>query len=223
MMQQKTKYQIRSICKCISLPVILCHQNVPCLKFLAAKQTYIFSLFPVTYCNGTGHIFTEVCEGYVFTHVCHSVHRGGVPAPGGGVSCPGRSGLGVSGPGGACSWGCLVLGRACSRGRVPAPSGVPAPGGYLVPEGSSPGGCLLWRVPGGEPPSPWLLLRAVRILLECILVMKVLKSKNFFHLFFTHRFTVTKAQTLYQSWICYFNCINLNLSLFSTANGDTHF
>ena len=220
MMQQKTtKYQIRSVCKCISLPVILCHQNVPCLKFQAAKKTYIFSLFPVTYCNGTGHIFTA-CKRSLrrlyFTRVCHSVHRDGVPALGGGVSCPGgvwSGGCLVRGV--PALGGCLVLGVACSRGGA-------CSWGCLVPEGSSPGGCLLWGVPGGEPPR-WLLLRAVRILLECILVMKVLKSKNFFHLFFTHRLTVTIAQTLYQSWICYFNCINLNLSLFSTANGDTYF
>ena len=42
------------------------------------------------------------------------------------------------------------------------------------------GGCLVWGVPclegvpGGDPPQ-WLLLRAVRILLECILV-KVFNS-----------------------------------------------
>ena len=57
---------------------------------------------------------------------------------------PGR---GVSAPG-----GCLI------------PGGVPAPGGCLLL-----GGCLLPGVPGGDPPG-WLLLRAVRILLECILV-----------------------------------------------------
>ena len=57
---------------------------------------------------------TKLGQGYVFTRVCDSVHRGGVPAPGG---------------------------------------------------GSSPKG-----VPGGDPPPRRLLLRAVRILLECILV-----------------------------------------------------
>ena len=50
---------------------------------------------------------------------------------------------GESGPGGACSR-----------------EGVPAPGGG----GSGPGG-----LPGGDPPRR-LLLRAVHILLECILV-----------------------------------------------------
>ena len=39
--------------------------------------------------------------------------------------------------------------------------------GRLLPEGG-----LLWGVPGGNPPG-WLLLSAVRILLECILVVGV--------------------------------------------------
>ena len=125
-----------------------------------------------------------------------------------GVSGLGGLLLGVSGPG-----GCLLAGEgACSWGVIWSQRGLAL------------GGCLLWGMPGGETPlPPWLLLRAVRILLECILVMKVLNSKNFFHLFFTHRLTVTKAQTLYRSRIGYLNCINLNLSLFSTVNGDTHF
>ena len=49
-------------------------------------------------------------------------------------------------------------------GGVPAPMGMSAPGGCLLPGGSGPRG-----VPGGDPPER-LLLRAVRILLECILV-----------------------------------------------------
>ena len=52
--------------------------------------------------------------------------------------------------------GCLILGGAWSRG-VLGPRGVPAP------EGSGPGGAW-WRPPGR------LLLRAVRILLECIVL-----------------------------------------------------
>ena len=60
---------------------------------------------------------TKLGQGYIFTGVCDSVHRG-VPGPGG----------------------------VCSRG-----------------------GSAMGRVPGGDPPGR-PLLRAVRILLECILV-----------------------------------------------------
>ena len=45
----------------------------------------------------------EVCEGYVFTGVCHSVHRGGVRG------CSGGVGGGVRG----CSWGGM---GGCSGG-----------------------------------------------------------------------------------------------------------
>ena len=73
----------------------------------------------------------------------------GVLGPGGllpgGFWSRGVSALGVSAP------GCLVQGGVCSEG-VSAPGG-PAPGGYLV------------ETPPGRP-----LLRAVCILLECILV-----------------------------------------------------
>ena len=118
-------------------------------------------------------------QGNIFTPVCHSVHRGGkMPGPRGvpgGCLLPG--GL-LPGGRGACSgdggevpasrgWVCLLpggllLGVASSRG-VPAPAGS-APG--VVP---APGG-----LPAEDPPG-WLLLRAVRILLECILVNLSLK------------------------------------------------
>ena len=60
-------------------------------------------------------------------------------------------------------------GGVWSRGELPGPRGVPGPRGC----GSR--GCL---VPGGGDPPRWLLLRAVRILLECILV-KNAHSLNF--------------------------------------------
>ena len=86
----------------------------------------------------------------------------GVPAPRGACSrvVPGPGG-GVCSWGGACSRGCLLQGGAWSQ------RGVSALGGYLLL-----GGCL---IPGGVPGgySPRLLLRAVRILLECILVWNV--------------------------------------------------
>ena len=65
----------------------------------------------------------------------------------GGVPGPGGSAPRGVCSGGACSGGSLLLGGACSGGE-------PAPG----------------RVPGGDPTGR-LLLRAVRILLECILVL----------------------------------------------------
>ena len=51
----------------------------------------------------------EVCEGYVFTGVCHSVHRGGVRGCSGGVH--GCSGGGMRG----CSWGVV---HGCSGGGM---------------------------------------------------------------------------------------------------------
>ena len=71
-----------------------------------------------------------------------------MPGPGGGVPDPG-GGVGAWSRGG----GCLILGGAWSWG-------VPGPGGVAL----SRGGCLV------ETPHGRLLLRAVRILLECILV-----------------------------------------------------
>ena len=66
-----------------------------------------------------------------------------------------------------CSQGGLVLGGCLVQWGVPGLGGVPGPGGCLVQEG-------VWSrgVPGGDPPGR-LLLRAVRILLECILVKNI--------------------------------------------------
>ena len=75
------------------------------------------------------------CEGYVFTRVCHAVHRGGggmisqhALQQGGGVCvCTIPACLAVGGvcsQGGACSRGRSALGGGvCSGGRVPAPGG----------------------------------------------------------------------------------------------------
>ena len=92
------------------------------------------------------HALQQVSRGVVSQRALQQVSRGGacsgvVPAPG---VCllPGR---GLTVPRGG---GCLL------PGRVPDPRGVPALGGC-----------------GGDPlASRWLLLRTVRILLECILV-----------------------------------------------------
>ena len=86
----------------------------------------------------------EVCEGYIFTPVCHSVHGGS------------RS----------LSWRGLCPRRSLSRGSL---SGGSLSGGFLsgglCPEGFCQGRSLSWRPPlyGNE--------RALRILLECILVI----------------------------------------------------
>ena len=90
-------------------------------------------------------------QGNIFTGVCDSVNRG--------------VGVGVCFLGGICSWGgclvwgCLLPGGVCSRG-VSAHRGVCSRGGVC-----SQGGLVETAPPPGR-----LLLRTVRILLECILV-----------------------------------------------------
>ena len=96
------------------------------------------------------------CEGYVFTGVCLSTGRclvSGGSAPGGGV--PGPEGSLV--PGGIWSW------------RGAWSWGLPGPGGFGIP-------ACTGRNPPTLPPTRerWLLLRTVRILLECILVLILL-------------------------------------------------
>ena len=59
-------------------------------------------------------------------------------------------------------------GDAWSKGEVCSGGGVPGRGSALGGVWSW-GGVWSQGVPGGDPPG-WLLLRAVRILLECILV-----------------------------------------------------
>ena len=91
------------------------------------------------------------CGKVMFLQVSVILYTVGVPAPG---VClrPGEAG-----PGGACFQGGLVLGGG--RGLVL--------GGHLLPGG----------VPGEDPPTPGrLLLRAARILLECILVNEYISN-----------------------------------------------
>ena len=77
---------------------------------------------------------TKLGQGYIFTGVCDSVHRGA---------------------------GCMV------------PEGMPGLGGAWSRGGSRS------RGPGGDTPPPGqLLLRAYRILLECILVINVCCQRN---------------------------------------------
>ena len=65
--------------------------------------------------------------------------------------------------------GGLLLGRVCCQGSAWSGGGSLLLGGCLVPGG----------VPGGDPPGR-LLLRAVRILLECILVVTVVTERHRF-------------------------------------------
>ena len=100
------------------------------------------------------------CEGYVFTGVC--------------LSTGGCLVLGSLFQGGAWSWGGVCSGGAWSWGGV-CSQGVPGPGGSALGGAWSWGGLLQGGVPGPggclvETPPGRLLLRTVRILLECILV-----------------------------------------------------
>ena len=125
-------------------------------------------------------------QGNMFTGVYLST--GGVPAPGEG------SGSGVGACSGGCLlWGCLVPGRYLFWG-------VPAPRGCLLP------GVAWWR-----PPRK-LLLRAVRILLECILVfysITALFLKDFF--FVTMIYLRLSNSKLLNLLYCLVNCYVLRV------------
>ena len=96
---------------------------------------------------------TKLGQGYIFTGMCDSVHRG------------------VHGPG----EGCMVLGECLGGAWSRAAWSRGCTGGALSGWGAWSGGCM---VPGGlveKPPPPRRpLLRAVRILLECILVLNLI-------------------------------------------------
>ena len=89
-----------------------------------------FWIFPVRATVSTAHYRPQICEGYVFTRVCHSVHRGG----GGGIpAC--IAGLQAHTQGG--SWGSGLGGlQAHTQGEFEG-SGLgggspgPHPGGKL--------------------------------------------------------------------------------------------
>ena len=111
----------------------------------------------------------EVCEGYDFTPVCHSVHRG--------VSRPRPRGE-VGGTGGGCLYPDTGGRLGVWWGDVQARTwvrGCPGPG----PGGPGPalgGGGVSKHALRQTPPSRQLLLRVVRILLECIVVHCATKS-----------------------------------------------
>ena len=82
----------------------------------------------------------------------------------------------VAGPG-----ECMVRGGVCSQG-------VLAPGGCMVPGG-----------PGGN--SPWrLLMRAVRILLECTLVM-ILLAQPYYTIAAPKLTTLNSIEIIVKTWI----------------------
>ena len=96
------------------------------------------------------------CEGYVFTCVCDSIHGGGGVLSQHALQVVSQYALQQ---GGICSWG------VCSQGG-------------LLWEGSAPGGGGACSRGCGDPPeSRRLLLRTVRILLECILVSTLRKQQ----------------------------------------------
>ena len=100
-----------------------------------------------------------VCEGYVFTHVCHSVHRGkgGCAWLLGGVR--GCSRGGVHG----CSWGsCMVALGGCAWLLLGGMHGCSHGGMCGCSWGGHAWDTMRYRDTGNE--------RAVCILLECILV-----------------------------------------------------
>ena len=124
------------------------HRQSPHTAKLVTMSHYCLSFLPPA---------DEVCEGYVFTGVCHSVHRGGrvwLLRRGPCVVAPGEGGLAWLLQGGVC--GCsqgerawLLPGEACvvaPRGGVRGCSG----GACMV----APGGCA-WLLLGG---CAWLLL-----------------------------------------------------------------
>ena len=93
---------------------------------------------------------TKLGQGYVFTRVCDSVHRGvSRPTPMGEVEGSDQGGLQTHTQGGG--WG-VWLGEG----------GLPH--------------CMLGYTP--TPPPGWLLLWAVRILLECILVLNWIQKES---------------------------------------------
>ena len=109
----------------------------------------------------------EVCEGYDFTPVCHSVHRGCLgPGPGGRLVGP-VGGVYTQTRGGGWGSGGGMSRHAPWWGDVQAQAqGVQA----------QPWGGVSQHALRQTPPSRQLLLRAVRILLECIVVHCAIKS-----------------------------------------------
>ena len=122
--------------------------------------SYIFTARKRSF--GQGNMFTVVClstGGGVWSQgvPCH----GGVWSQGGGCSS-----AGVPGPGGFGPRGVPGPAGSVPRGVAAPQRGCLVMGGVPGPGGCGPRGCLV-----ESPPYTRLLLRAVIILLECILVI----------------------------------------------------
>ena len=102
-------------------------------------------------------------QGYVYTHICDSVHmRGGCLGPG-----PGGRLEGLAGEGGLQAHTRGVQAHTKGESPGPHPGGSPGPGL---------GGVSQHALRQTPPASKQLLLWAVRILLECILVHLILSD-----------------------------------------------
>ena len=110
---------------------------------------------------GQGNIFRSVCQEFC-------PQEGGCLGQGPGVRLRGLVG-GCLGPDPGGGWG-SGLGGVVSRPRPRGKVGGVLAGGVSRP---TPGGCIPACPEADPPPSRWLLLRAVRILLEYILVFCV--------------------------------------------------
>ena len=129
--------------KCIRGRDIVIAESAFSPDFIKSRATENTNACEMIFLQGSLPPATKLGQGYIFTGVYDSVHRGGV-----------------------CSRGSVV----CSGGGVSAPGGSALGGGCLLL-----GGCLVLGglcVPGEDPPPGRPLLRAVRILLECNLVLE---------------------------------------------------
>ena len=128
----------------------------------------------------------QSCKGYVFTPVCHSVHRGGLPQcmlghPPGSKHTP----LGAGTPNGAGTPIPPWSSHPPPRSRPPRSRHLPKEQALPLGAGTPSPRCLhdtrKRHPPPSRHPSPGrrLLLRTVCILLECILVCTKMLGSNF--------------------------------------------
>ena len=137
---------------------------------------------------------TKLGQSYVFTRVCDSVHGGGGAIPaciaGGIPSC-----LAAGLQGCAC-----YPSMPCSR--FPGAGRLLGGGGLLR-------GVCCWGVAWWRPPPGRLLLRAVRILLECILIIKKIPKLSVRPKFRIYLFD----NTIFFEFIYQITCLELPLCL----------